>query len=391
MLMYRQLTEREFTNMPAPKQTIAYEDMIAALTYNKETGQFAWRDGVRQKNSRSFEVGSIDRRGRRYISVKKKNYPAHRLAWFYVTKEWPAETIAPLNGDYLDLRFENLRKESQQDIAQRWVMRSDNKSGHRGVTWDKSRGRWLAGIGINGQRKSLGQYSTKEEAAAAVEAARAELVANPVLNNGMDADAREKARNYARCRGLWKRTVRNAAGVVGWRDLNEFIGDVGADVRIFALLEAIVVDEPIGPNNWRWAVSLHSQFDTSTTEGKTAYERAYREKNPFVKKDHDLRKFFGIGVVEFNKMLADQNGVCASCGRPEKEKRSGKIRHMAVDHCHKTGEIRGLLCGNCNRGIGKFEDSPALLRKAADYLERHANKKQSVPVLDTDQLKVKER
>jgi dihydroorotase-like cyclic amidohydrolase len=51
------------------------------------------------------------------------------------------------------------------------------------------------------------------------------------------------------------------------------------------------------------------------------------------------------------------------------DKRTGKIRALAVDHDHKTGKVRALLCRNCNTGLGNFQDSPELLKTAIQYLE----------------------
>ncbi len=76
-----------------------------------------------------------------------------------------------------------------------------------------------------------------------------------------------------------------------------------------------------------------------------------------------LRKF-GLTDLDYNKLLAAQNGLCAIC-----HKRPGKKR-LAVDHCHKTGRVRGLLCTRCNIAIGCLMDSPDLARAAAEYLER---------------------
>lgn len=65
-------------------------------------------------------------------------------------------------------------------------------------------------------------------------------------------------------------------------------------------------------------------------------------------------------------MLADQSGGCAICGKMD----NGDGRFLYVDHCHATGKVRGLLCHNCNSGIGHFRDNVALMHKAIDYVNR---------------------
>lgn len=93
-----------------------------------------------------------------------------------------------------------------------------------------------------------------------------------------------------------------------------------------------------------------------------------------------LRNNHGMTVEQYERMLAEQNGVCAICGKPETKRSTGgsdKPLPLAVDHCHKTRRsgvskgIRGLLCQACNIGLGKFDDEPELLRKAAAYLEKY--------------------
>lgn len=99
-------------------------------------------------------------------------------------------------------------------------------------------------------------------------------------------------------------------------------------------------------------------------EGLTAIE---------VRKQHRLKKLYGIGLTDFNRMLAAQGGLCAICRQPPTEKLNQHIgvRGLHVDHDHATGAVRGLLCTNCNGSLGKMKDSPELLRAAADYLEFH--------------------
>jgi len=77
---------------------------------------------------------------------------------------------------------------------------------------------------------------------------------------------------------------------------------------------------------------------------------------------------FPIGITpdDYKKMLEGQNGKCAICGAIESH---SKGHRLAVDHDHETGKIRGLLCHNCNVGLGNFKDSPDLIRSAIEYLK----------------------
>lgn len=80
-----------------------------------------------------------------------------------------------------------------------------------------------------------------------------------------------------------------------------------------------------------------------------------------------LEKKFALTQAQYDQMLVAQGGVCAICAKSCKSGRA-----LAVDHCHTTGVIRGLLCMNCNNGLGRFVDSPALLLAAAEYLEKQS-------------------
>lgn len=94
----------------------------------------------------------------------------------------------------------------------------------------------------------------------------------------------------------------------------------------------------------------------------------YNKNNPEIRKSALLKYEFGITLSDFNDMLSAQDGGCAICGQTQT--RPG-TKYLAVDHCHTTGKIRGLLCDRCNRGLGFFKDSPELLVAAAEYLKRH--------------------
>ena len=88
-------------------------------------------------------------------------------------------------------------------------------------------------------------------------------------------------------------------------------------------------------------------------------------------RQRNLEKNFGKGALDhYDALFEKQKGVCAICFSPE----NGRYKHLSIDHDHDTGRIRGLLCNNCNRGLGLLKDSPQLLRKAAEYVE-HAKER----------------
>ena len=97
-----------------------------------------------------------------------------------------------------------------------------------------------------------------------------------------------------------------------------------------------------------------------------AYAKSNRAK---IKEQHRaaaLRREFGLEVDVYGAMVISQKGCCAICERPPMDGKS-----LRVDHDHQTGQIRRLLCGRCNLGLGHFADDPFLLTKAAQYVLSH--------------------
>jgi len=97
-----------------------------------------------------------------------------------------------------------------------------------------------------------------------------------------------------------------------------------------------------------------------------AQAREWKKTNAERYRNYRLMKGFGISSVEYDKKLRKQKHGCAICCKPCT---SGK--NLAVDHCHKSGVIRGLLCSKCNLGLGLFKDDTILLGNAKKYITKH--------------------
>ncbi len=78
---------------------------------------------------------------------------------------------------------------------------------------------------------------------------------------------------------------------------------------------------------------------------------------------------YGLTKDEYEAMVNAQDNLCAICGEPPVPSKSGRVKSLHVDHDHKTGKVRKLLCGHCNRGLGGFRDDPELLEAAIAYLQ----------------------
>jgi hypothetical protein len=105
------------------------------------------------------------------------------------------------------------------------------------------------------------------------------------------------------------------------------------------------------------------------------YMARRRKTNPRGVLSAKLKATFGITLEQYEAISEKQNHCCAICGTPQAEQR----RKMAVDHDHVTDEVRALLCGNCNVGLGNFKDSEQILTKAIKYLYDHRTNKTSNP------------
>lgn len=105
------------------------------------------------------------------------------------------------------------------------------------------------------------------------------------------------------------------------------------------------------------------------------WAKSTREKQGQERNTKEVCRRLKVDVTEYYRMLEEQNNKCKICGQEEtrKSRTKDKICQLAIDHCHKTGKIRALLCHSCNVAIGSFKDDVSLLKKAISYLEAHQN------------------
>lgn len=301
--------------------------------YCAETGEFLWRNpppkAPKSKACAGAPAGSIDRRdGNRQLSLDGKIYPAARIAWLIVKNEWPrAQVCYEDPGLPIPARdaFGNLRLAGEsQELTQERLRRLFDYDADEGIlTWLVSRKGVRIGSVAGGMRKT---------------------------NDG-------NAYWYVRIDGI----------------------DYAAQRLVWLWVKGEWPSTRLSFKNGRpadiwWDNLAEGQFAHGSRQDEPLTEDERRTRQAETYRKNDLQRRFGLTRAGYRALLAQQEDCCAICGQPETETRHGKVKELAVDHDHATGAVRGLLCKGCNTGIGLMLDDPAILRKAAAYLEAHAEK-----------------
>lgn len=116
-----------------------------------------------------------------------------------------------------------------------------------------------------------------------------------------------------------------------------------------------------------------SKWQAENKERANAKNRRWKERHreEALKRGRysKVKELYGLTKDEYDLLLAEHNHVCAICGKEEFITLKGTKWNLSIDHCHKTGKIRGLLCAQCNVGIAKFHEDITFLKNAIKYLE----------------------
>jgi hypothetical protein len=158
--------------MLAPMTPRAREACLTAaevrclLRYEPDSGMFFWRVDT-NKISAGDMAGCRQSRGYWHIRINRRLYMAHRLAWLYVTGEWPIGHIDHVNGHRSDNRFVNLRVATNSENARNSRRRINNACGYKGVHYKKRLNKFVAQIHVDGRVHHLGVFKTAADAHAA--------------------------------------------------------------------------------------------------------------------------------------------------------------------------------------------------------------------------------
>lgn len=157
------------------KQELTQEYLKSILNYNPETGIFTWRKRISHLREVGDVAGYFDRKnGYSRIIIKGARFNAHNLAYFLVYGVL-LKNIDHINGVKNDNRILNLRESTISENCMNRIISSNNTSGVKGVSWDKTRQRWVARICANGRNFHIGWYEDLNDAKKSIKIARERL------------------------------------------------------------------------------------------------------------------------------------------------------------------------------------------------------------------------
>jgi hypothetical protein len=143
---------------------ITQEYLKSLLNYDAETGIFTWLDSRNGKRKIGSVAGGDKGEGYLKIKIDGSNYFSHRLAWLYITGNFPDGEIDHKNNIRCDNRFNNLRVVTRMQNMKNYSTPITNRSGKKGVSWCKASNKWKAQIQNSGKKVYLGVFSTINEA-----------------------------------------------------------------------------------------------------------------------------------------------------------------------------------------------------------------------------------
>ncbi len=145
---------------------LTQEILKSIVEYDSETGMFRWKKRL-QKRKNDWFSGYLQTDGYMQLRILNKMYMSHRLAWLYIHGKFPENIIDHINKNKSDNRIVNLREATHSQNQQNTDKKSNNKSGYKGVAYEKIAKKWRAQISIKGKRIHIGYFNTPEEASIA--------------------------------------------------------------------------------------------------------------------------------------------------------------------------------------------------------------------------------
>ena len=156
---------------------LSADEVRSAVDYDPETGVMTWRY-IHSRNSKAnirrigTPVGTKCKKTNRIVvRLYGRIYKVHRLAWIWMTGEWPEDFIDHINRDPSDNSWSNLRIASNSENQSNRTAPSDNKSGHKGVHWHKNTSKWIVQIQRDGKQITVGRFDDVDAAGAAYQSA----------------------------------------------------------------------------------------------------------------------------------------------------------------------------------------------------------------------------
>lgn len=143
---------------------LTQQELKSKLSFNPETGIFTWLIANNSRVKVGMIAGTFSSTGYVYITIDRKNYKSHRLAWLYMNGECPKDMIDHVDGDKLNNKIVNLRKCNQSQNMQNQKLSKFNTSGYKGVSWHNATSKWRSRAKLKSKQYHLGLFERAEDA-----------------------------------------------------------------------------------------------------------------------------------------------------------------------------------------------------------------------------------